>query len=303
VIFVTMLPTRLLVAVVCPRRRRRRRRRQRLLFLLSLSALSSSSFSSVFALSPPQSPSLLQGANYLNAAGCRRSISYVTNSGACATSQRALFTRNGWSRLAEFTFHDSERSSVTSVLTLSSSASSFDVDTTSELVETTTTSEYSTATSSSITPAEVTAPQQKVQDRPPLVDAAADPGDGGREGEEEVDHDDLADVPAEEHEEFAPSSSARRILAFALPAIGIGLCSPLLSTIDTASVGLLAGTAQQAALNPAVAITDYSARMMVRLSRLESVRLRALQPILNASVYFRPSLWLISFSSTQARRT
>lgn len=56
--------------------------------------------------------------------------------------------------------------------------------------------------------------------------------------------------------------SIQRIINFAIPAIGIYLCSPLLSTIDTASVGLICGTLQQAALNPAVTITDYSARTM-----------------------------------------
>jgi len=34
--------------------------------------------------------------------------------------------------------------------------------------------------------------------------------------------------------------------------------------IDTSAVGLYSGTAQQAALNPAVAVTDYSARTLVR---------------------------------------
>jgi hypothetical protein len=33
--------------------------------------------------------------------------------------------------------------------------------------------------------------------------------------------------------------------------------------IDTSAVGLLSGTAQQAALNPAVAVTDYGALLMV----------------------------------------
>jgi Na+-driven multidrug efflux pump len=49
----------------------------------------------------------------------------------------------------------------------------------------------------------------------------------------------------------------RKIIKFAIPAVGVWLCSPLLSLIDTSSVGLLSGTIQQAALNPAVAITDY----------------------------------------------
>lgn len=56
--------------------------------------------------------------------------------------------------------------------------------------------------------------------------------------------------------------SVLRILSFAIPAIGVWLCSPLLAMIDTSVVGVLSGTAQQAALNPAVAVTDYSARCM-----------------------------------------
>lgn len=51
--------------------------------------------------------------------------------------------------------------------------------------------------------------------------------------------------------------SVEKIIKFTLPAIGVWLCSPALSMIDTASVGMLAGTAQQAALNPAVSVTDY----------------------------------------------
>jgi Na+-driven multidrug efflux pump len=62
-----------------------------------------------------------------------------------------------------------------------------------------------------------------------------------------------------------PFPNAKKVLAFAIPAIGVWLCSPLLSLIDTSSVGLLAGTAQQAALNPAVAVTDYSARLLAFL--------------------------------------
>lgn len=54
----------------------------------------------------------------------------------------------------------------------------------------------------------------------------------------------------------------RDILRFAIPAIGVWLCSPLLSLIDTSAVGLLSGTSQQAALNPAVAVTDYGALLV-----------------------------------------
>ena len=53
------------------------------------------------------------------------------------------------------------------------------------------------------------------------------------------------------------------ILKFAIPAVGVWLCSPLLSLIDTSAVGVLSGTVQQAALNPAVAVTDYAALLIV----------------------------------------
>jgi Na+-driven multidrug efflux pump len=68
--------------------------------------------------------------------------------------------------------------------------------------------------------------------------------------------------PSDADEETILVPNVREILAFAIPAIGVWLCSPLLSMIDTSTVGLFAGTAQQAALNPAVAVTDYSARLM-----------------------------------------
>jgi Na+-driven multidrug efflux pump len=59
--------------------------------------------------------------------------------------------------------------------------------------------------------------------------------------------------------------SVAKILKFAVPAVGVWLCSPLLSLIDTSSVGLLSGTVQQAALNPAVAVTDYAALLIAFL--------------------------------------
>ena len=59
------------------------------------------------------------------------------------------------------------------------------------------------------------------------------------------------------HHLIAPSIP--KILRYTIPAIGIWLCSPVLSMIDTASVGLLSGTAQQAALNPAASVTDCGA--------------------------------------------
>jgi Na+-driven multidrug efflux pump len=64
---------------------------------------------------------------------------------------------------------------------------------------------------------------------------------------------------------YIPFPDAKKVLKFAIPAIGVYLCAPLLSLIDTSAVGLLSGTAQQAALNPAVAVTDYSARLLTFL--------------------------------------
>jgi hypothetical protein len=58
--------------------------------------------------------------------------------------------------------------------------------------------------------------------------------------------------------------SVMTIMKFAIPAVGVWLCSPMLSLIDTSAVGILSGTTQQAALNPAVAVTDYAALLMVR---------------------------------------
>jgi len=59
--------------------------------------------------------------------------------------------------------------------------------------------------------------------------------------------------------------SVGKILRFAIPAIGVWLCGPILSLIDTAAVGVLSGTIQQAALNPAVAVTDYAALLIAFL--------------------------------------
>ena len=63
-------------------------------------------------------------------------------------------------------------------------------------------------------------------------------------------------------EEEGDNTGVRDILRFAIPAVGVWLCGPLLSCIDTAAVGLLSGTTNQAALSPAVAITDYSALLL-----------------------------------------
>jgi len=76
----------------------------------------------------------------------------------------------------------------------------------------------------------------------------------------------LDDIPSqqeEEEEEVLDAPNLKTIIRFAVPAIGVWLCNPLLSLIDTSCVGLLSGTIQQAALNPATAVTDYGALLAV----------------------------------------
>lgn len=73
------------------------------------------------------------------------------------------------------------------------------------------------------------------------------------------------DKPVATGMEARRSPGVRKIIKFAVPAIGVWLCGPILSLIDTSAVGLLAGTKQQAGLNPAVAVCDYSALLMVRI--------------------------------------
>jgi len=88
--------------------------------------------------------------------------------------------------------------------------------------------------------------------------------------EEELRTSSLQSVEQQQQEESDTSiqllkdntPSVKKILRFTLPAIGIWLCSPVLSMIDTASVGLLSGTAQQAALNPAVSLTENAALLV-----------------------------------------
>lgn len=62
-----------------------------------------------------------------------------------------------------------------------------------------------------------------------------------------------------------PTVSA--VLSFAIPAVGVWICVPLLSIITSSMVGLSAGTAQQAALNPAIAVISYSSKAMVSAAR------------------------------------
>eukprot|EP00536_Pseudo-nitzschia_multiseries_P000696 jgi/Psemu1/249860/estExt_Genewise1Plus.C_80179 len=73
------------------------------------------------------------------------------------------------------------------------------------------------------------------------------------------------DVVVDTNAPAISTPSVGKILRFAVPAIGVWLCSPLLSLIDTSVVGVLSGTAQQAALSPAVAVTDYAALLIAFL--------------------------------------
>jgi Na+-driven multidrug efflux pump len=77
--------------------------------------------------------------------------------------------------------------------------------------------------------------------------------------------DDNTKMTKEEEEMHLITPSVMKILKFAIPAIGVWLCGPLLSLIDTSAVGILSGTTQQAALNPAVAVTDYAALLIAFL--------------------------------------
>lgn len=67
----------------------------------------------------------------------------------------------------------------------------------------------------------------------------------------------------EEKEEIIQIPSIQKIIKFTISAIGVWLCSPFLSLIDTSSKGLvLSGIIQQAALNPAVAVTNYGSLLI-----------------------------------------
>lgn len=80
-----------------------------------------------------------------------------------------------------------------------------------------------------------------------------------------VDTSESSDNIVEKDSVIDSTPSVRKILKFAIPAIGVWLCSPILSLIDTSAVGVLSGTVQQAALNPAVAVTDYAALLIAFL--------------------------------------
>mmetsp|Transcript_68362 Transcript_68362/g.101539 ORF Transcript_68362/g.101539 Transcript_68362/m.101539 type:complete len:756 (+) Transcript_68362:98-2365(+) len=81
------------------------------------------------------------------------------------------------------------------------------------------------------------------------------------EGPNEVPQPSL-ELAEREEEGYIETPGVMKIMKFAIPAVGVWLCGPMLSLIDTSTVGLLSGTAQQAALGPAVAVADYSALLL-----------------------------------------
>lgn len=61
-----------------------------------------------------------------------------------------------------------------------------------------------------------------------------------------------------------PSCTVATVLRTAIPAVAVGLCWPLLSLQDTRVIAARSGTTALAALHPAVAVLNYSAKLLVR---------------------------------------
>ena len=58
--------------------------------------------------------------------------------------------------------------------------------------------------------------------------------------------------------------SVAQVFQIAIPAVAVGLCWPVLSMQDTSAVGRgVAGTVAQAALHPAIAVLNYSSKLLV----------------------------------------
>lgn len=99
-----------------------------------------------------------------------------------------------------------------------------------------------------------------------ISDSADDELCVGNKGDDGVEINTSNDDDKERNKSLLKSieaPSVKKIILFAIPAIGIWLCGPLLSLIDTSAVGILAGTSQQAALNPAITITEDGALLVV----------------------------------------
>jgi len=78
--------------------------------------------------------------------------------------------------------------------------------------------------------------------------------------------------------------SVRDIMKFAIPAVGVWLCNPILGMIDTSAVGLLSGTTQQAALNPAVAVSEYAALLIAFMYAATTNLIAAAQEVDNGKL-------------------
>lgn len=59
--------------------------------------------------------------------------------------------------------------------------------------------------------------------------------------------------------------TTRDVLKYAIPAVSVWLCVPLMAMMDTSAVGGRASTLHLAALNPAIAIISYSAKLIAFL--------------------------------------
>ncbi|KAG7354414.1 MATE efflux family protein [Nitzschia inconspicua] len=59
--------------------------------------------------------------------------------------------------------------------------------------------------------------------------------------------------------------TTKEVLKFAVPAISVWLCVPLMAMMDTSAVGSMAGTLPLAALNPAIAVISYSSKLVAFL--------------------------------------
>ncbi|KAG7351315.1 MATE efflux family protein [Nitzschia inconspicua] len=59
--------------------------------------------------------------------------------------------------------------------------------------------------------------------------------------------------------------TTKEVLKFAVPAISVWLCVPLMAMMDTSAVGSMSGTVPLAALNPAIAVISYSSKLIAFL--------------------------------------
>lgn len=94
------------------------------------------------------------------------------------------------------------------------------------------------------------------------------PGSGGGDESSETNSEEKS-IAKNEHAAGSSEQSAskRRMLGFAIPALGIYLANPLLSNIDNSFVGKTVGTTGLAAMSPATICTDQMLYLFSFLSR------------------------------------